>query len=176
MEFNTQGTRTGRITSKGRARGNTPKGAKVVGSLNGQMLMADIIGNIAEVPPGMEIVGMHLGPRTKWEHPYSYDPILQFTTGEQADGSCYSDRLFGWYGYDVVRAKMQQHFGEQGDYWSQRKPKAVEAFLRDLLGRPGLKLTRIEEHCNVSNGFPCWYFAYQSGAETVERVDTPEKN
>ena len=27
---------------------------------------------------GVELVGMHLGPRTKLSHPYSYDPLLQY--------------------------------------------------------------------------------------------------
>lgn len=175
MNINLEGTRTGRLSCKTSTKSNRPKGqGKVVATDdNGRQLMMDEdIGEPGTLPPGVEIVGMHLGPRTKWNHPYSYDPILQFSTGEQPDGSCYSDRLMSWYGYDVVRKTMQKHFGEQGDYWNQRKPEAIQGFLRELLSYPELKLTRIEEHCNVATGYPVWFFAYQRGAKP-EVIDMP---
>jgi hypothetical protein len=121
------------------------------------------------MPAGVEMPGMHLGPRTKADHPYSYDPLLVYATGEQADGSVYSDRFRMWYDSAVLKSAMERHFGKTGDYYYDRSPTAIEAFLRDLLGKPQLKLVRIEEHCNVSNGYPCWFFAYQSG-------DAPTKN
>lgn len=116
-----------------------------------------------DLPPGVEIVGMHLGPKTKFSHPYSYDPVLQYVGKGEPNGSLYTDRLRLWYDYELLRAKMQEHFGEQGDYWYRRKPKAIEAFLRDVMSKSKLKVIRIEEHCNVATGYPVWFITYNDG-------------
>ncbi len=142
-QVNLQGTRTGRISSKTGAKSNRPQSGDETG----------------EMP---EIVGMHLGPRTKFTHPYSYDPLLVYATGKKPTSSLYSDRLSLWYAEDVLRDKMKTHFGETGDYYDRRSPKAIQAFLRDLLQQPELVLTRIEEHCNWSSGYPVWHFAFST--------------
>lgn len=111
-----------------------------------------------------KVLGGHLGPRTKLSHPYSYDPILQFFSGREPTGSVYSDRLSGWYESAVMREKMLKHFGNESDYYNSRSPLTIEAFLQDLMDKPTLKLTRIEEHCNQSSGFPVWFFAYREEA------------
>ena len=38
----------------------------------------------------------HFPTRTKYSHPYSYDPIVLFNTGAKGDASAYSDRMVGW--------------------------------------------------------------------------------
>jgi hypothetical protein len=115
------------------------------------------------------LVGMHLGPRTKASHPYSYDPILEFSSDATPDGSLYTDRLFSWYGYDLIRKKMQVHFGEAGDFWSGRTPEKIEAFLRDLMDIPNLEVARIEQHCNQATGYPVWFIAFAKNEQTTTR-------
>ncbi len=142
--MNVEGTRTGRFSSKVEQRSNTPKP-----------------GDESDEPRVVYFMGGHLGPRTRQTHPYSYDPILVHATGEEPTGSLYSDRLMGWYGYDTVRAAMQRHFGDQRDDYSGRSVSSIDAFLRELLGQPELRVVRIEEHCNQATGYPVWFFAYR---------------
>jgi hypothetical protein len=141
--------------------------------------VVDTLGNMVPVffeenpepSPGNwpEIVGMHLGPRTKLDHPYTYDPILQFASGIQPNGSLYTDRLKLWYDYKVLKAAMQRHFGDESDYFDRRPVTKIQDFLRDLMGSPKLVITRIEEHCNQSNGYPCWFIAYhEPKAEVID--------
>lgn len=102
--------------------------------------------------------------RTKQSHPYSYDPIVTFMSRKVPTGSLYTDRLTSWYGYDTVHAMMQKHFGEQGDYWNSRSITKNTAFLRELLDKPTLCVTRVEEQCNQATGYPVWFIAYAEGA------------
>ena len=53
---------------------------------------------------------------------------------------------------------MKKHFDGEGDYYYNRKPEAIEAFLREWTDDPGLKLVFIMEYCNRSNGYPHWRF------------------
>lgn len=121
------------------------------------------------LPPGVELAGMHLGPRTKRSHPYSYDPVLQYKkyakTPQTAHAS-YSDRLAQW-DHDKFRRLCEQHFkgknGDRGgDWFYQRHPADIEAFLRDYFDQPALELVRVEEQCNVASGFPLWVFWYMT--------------
>lgn len=50
------------------------------------------------------------------------------------------------------------HFGNESDYWNDRKPSKIEAFLRAYFDDPTLILTRVEEQCNQATGYPVWYF------------------
>ena len=101
--------------------------------------------------------------RTKREYPYSYDGFVQWRGGknEEANGTIYSDRLLMW-DYNKHNRLCEEHFGDQGQYWNQRDPKKIEAFLRDWTGDDNLKLIFVMEYCNVSNGYPCWRFDYHS--------------
>lgn len=45
-------------------------------------------------------------------------------------------------------------------YHNMSNARRVEPFLRDYYEDPNLILVCIEEHCNASNGFPCFYFAF----------------
>lgn len=121
----------------------------------------DILGRNQRL--GIEVVGAHLGPRTRSQYPYSYDPILQFVKRDHPHpptGSVYTDRLFGWYGYQPVRDLQQKVLGTTCDYWSSFEPEEIEAFLRECLGYPDLVLLRIEEHCNQIIGYPLWFFSF----------------
>lgn len=102
--------------------------------------------------------------RSKREFPYAYDFFVVWRggTNEAATGNVYSDRMF-----QQDPAKFQalsaNHFKSSGQSWSQRRPKAVEAFLRDWMDDPALKLVLIMEGCNVSNGAPVWWFSFKAG-------------
>lgn len=110
----------------------------------------------------LDMVGTHLGPRTKQTNPYSYDALLQWKkydkTPENAS-AVYSDRMLQW-DYTKFRSLCREHFNHEGDYFGGRSPKKIEAFMRAYFGNPDLELVRIEEHCNQSSGYPVWAFFY----------------
>lgn len=101
--------------------------------------------------------------KTKWSHPYSYDPIVQFIKSGSviANGTIYTDRLYQW---DFSRANELQdkHFGSRSQYWDRFQPKDIEAFLRDWCNDPELELIKIVEYCNVSTGYPTWRLDYNT--------------
>lgn len=98
--------------------------------------------------------------RTKATHPYSYDPFTVWRGRGKPEGGVYTDRLFQW-DYKKHDALCIKHFGNRGQYWDQREPAKIQAFLRDYLGAPELVLCEVQEHCNQATGYPCWYFAYR---------------
>lgn len=107
--------------------------------------------------------------RSKQTHPYNYSPFWVFRSHNQpADTSkvsgVYSDRLRGW-SKDIPAfyASIEELFGKNvNDYYPTRDPEAVEQFLRRQLDKPNLRLVSILEECNVGNGFPVWYMAYEN--------------
>lgn len=111
----------------------------------------------------MNIIRLDPGVRTKATHPYSYDPFTMWRGPVEPDGSVYTDRLMQWDNkkHDELCLK---HFGDTGQYWSQRRTGQIQEFLRDYLDAPNLVLCEVQEHCNQSNGFPCWYFSYRISA------------
>jgi len=126
----------------------------------------------------IEVVGFHLGPRTKYTHPYSYDPMLQwkkFDTTPADAGAVYSDRLWQ-HDYSLFRRLCQEHFAggndKGGDSFANRSPAKIEAFLRAFYGNPELELVRVEEHCNPSNGYPLWVFFYRSHLPATAYIPT----
>lgn len=100
--------------------------------------------------------------RTKQSHPYNYDPIVTFRSNEvKANGSVYTDRLLGW-DYKKHNDLCQKHWCNEGQYWADRSPESIEAFLRDWMEDPELVLCEVQEHCNQSSGFPLWFFSFNS--------------
>lgn len=101
--------------------------------------------------------------KTKASHPYSYDPITQYVSAaaheNRSVGTIYTDRLLQW-DYDKHNLLCKKHFDNEGQYWDQREPEAIEAFLRDWCDDQGICLTRIVEVCNVSTGYPTWQLTY----------------
>lgn len=97
--------------------------------------------------------------RTKFTHPYSYDPIVQWVGSIQPNNTVYTDRLWQWdhEKHDVLCLK---HFGNKEQYLASRTPTQIEAFLRDYCNAPTLALARITEHCNQATGYPLWRFDY----------------
>lgn len=105
-----------------------------------------------------------LGGKDKFSHPYDYDPFTVWKGRGTPDGSLYTDRLYQW---DSAKHNelCLKHFGNVGQYWGDRAPAKIQEFLRDYLGKPNLVLCEIQEHCNASSGYPCWYFSYQENTK-----------
>lgn len=110
--------------------------------------LMDIEGNVIE--------------KTKAEYPYSYDPIVVFRNFTlESENRIWSDRLLQW-DYNKYNQLSRKHFGDESQYWYAREPHKVEAFLSDWLDKT-VRLVRITENCNVSNGYPVWSFDYIEG-------------
>lgn len=100
--------------------------------------------------------------RTKYSHPYNYDGFVLWRGGEneEANGTIYSDRLLQW-NWNKHNKLCKKHWGNEGQWWDQREPEKVEAFLRDWTEYQDLKLIFVMQYCNQSNGYPYWRFDYQ---------------
>lgn len=98
--------------------------------------------------------------RRKQEYPYSYDGFVTYRNGEnkEINHTIYSDRILHDPKYDKLSLK---HFGDEGQMFFNRKPKAIEDFLKDFCDAPNLKLILVMEYCNVSNGYPLWRFDFK---------------
>ncbi len=101
---------------------------------------------------------------SKLDQPYSYSPLVLFSTGKSdmdtiVQGTVYSDRLWEW-DYKLTDKLCIKHFGNRGQYFDERSPESIEQFLRERLKNSTLKLERIIEWCNPSNGYPNWSFEY----------------
>jgi hypothetical protein len=100
--------------------------------------------------------------RTKQTHPWSYDEFVKWKApgGLVEKSGTYSDRLYQQDSkkHDELCLK---HFGNKGQYWDQRSPAKIEAFLIDYLDCfEDVKLVRICEGCNQATGYPYWRFDY----------------
>lgn len=96
--------------------------------------------------------------RSPHEFPYSYDPFVLFKDGSwsEFDEAVYSDRLYEW-DSELYDRCCETIWRDHGQYFSRRKPTDIERFLR-LYFKKNLRLTGIEEGCNVRNGYPYWIF------------------
>lgn len=96
--------------------------------------------------------------RTPMTHPYSYEGFVTYRNGKNSEANCtiYSDRLLRQ-DYEKARLLMKKHFGESGDYYSNREPQKIEDFLSEFLNKK-VKIIFIMEYCNQSDGYPYWRF------------------
>jgi hypothetical protein len=101
--------------------------------------------------------------RTPTTHPYSYDGFITWRGGknEEANNTIYSDRLWQW-DHKKTNKLCEKHFGDKSQYFNQRTPEQIEAFLRDYTNNPNLKLIFIMEYCHQSSGYPIWRFEYHT--------------
>lgn len=90
--------------------------------------------------------------------------IVSYFTGEDSTNTVYSDRLLQW-DYEKTKELKQKHFNSQSDYWSYFPADKIEAFLKEYLGKE-IKLTKITEYENKSNGYPHWRFDYYDSLAT----------
>lgn len=165
-----QGSVTGRISSSTPNLSNQPR--SIVGGKKNFKVSADADG-------GIMIFEVSSDPnfRSKAEYPYSYDPITTYRDSKLVpNGSAYSDRIFGWYPYDEVRAKQEKHLGKATDYYTGISPAKIQAYLEDVLQCPGLQIQEIQEQCNVATGYPVWYFAYYKPEAAELAVSSDEQD
>jgi hypothetical protein len=108
----------------------------------------------------MQFISADPNVRTKFSHPYNYDPFTMWSGKDTPDGSVYTDRLYQWdpKKHDDLCTK---HFGNCGQYWDYRSVDKIQDFLRDYLDAPELKLCEVQEHCNQATGYPLWFFSYR---------------
>ena len=106
--------------------------------------------------------------RSKQEWGYSYDEFMQWQArGFEFAGygahkeitGAYSDRLFQ-FDSDKYDSCCLTVFSNKGQYWGNRAPRKIEAFLQLYFGCPELKLKYVIEGCNPSSGYPYWVFGY----------------
>ncbi len=109
--------------------------------------------------------------RTPHTHPYNYDSFLMWRglPNKGANSSIYSDRLLQW-DWDKHNELCRKHFGDEGQYWNDRDPEKIEAFLQDWCDDPRLKLHYIMQCCNQSSGYPLWCFVFYSNKEEAWSV------
>lgn len=110
--------------------------------------------------------------RTPDKYSYSYDGYMlhRFGKNEEANMTIYSDRLLQW-DYKKHNELCKKHFGNEGQYWAERDPKKIEAFLRDWCEDPELKLIFVMQYCNMASGYPLWRFDFH----TNPKDDTERK-
>lgn len=100
--------------------------------------------------------------RPQRQYPYSYDPYCLYKSDDWSltDDGDYSDRLQQW-DYDKFTKCMKEVWGERcGQYFTNKDPKDIEKFLSLYFGKK-IKLTGIEQGCNVATGYPYWVFYYR---------------
>lgn len=68
----------------------------------------------------------------------------------------YSDRLWQW-DSDKYNKCNNEVFGNTSQYFNISEHKKIEKFLSLYLDKP-VKLVKIKEEINVSNGYPYWRF------------------
>jgi hypothetical protein len=111
-----------------------------------------------------DLLTRHNPPLSKEEYPYGYDPFTiwgEARAHKECNGSVYTDTLFrdDCDKYERLALKHYGHGGFEGDTVFSSyacKGPLIEAFLRDWFDDPELKLLRVIEYCNKSNGFHTW--------------------
>lgn len=95
--------------------------------------------------------------KTKFSHPYSYDPFVIWQIKGKVNGSVYTDRLFL---EDQEKAQTLYKKHMPNKRWDNADPKQVERFLQDYMDESELRLIMITEYCNQSTGFTLWRLDY----------------
>ena len=101
--------------------------------------------------------------RTPWTDPYSYDTfcICKTTDFSRDDNAFYSDRFFGWYDSDKVKEAQAKFKFERGDYfWAYYPPEVLSKFLSYIMDSD-IKVTAVQQTCNVATGYPLWIISYK---------------
>jgi hypothetical protein len=102
--------------------------------------------------------------RTPLTNPYSYESYVIWKKAgidhEEANGVIYTDNLYAWNPKKHERL-CRKYFKNRKKYWGDRKPKEIEAFLREYLEVPKLELLIFMQGCNQINGSPLWIMYYK---------------
>ena len=101
--------------------------------------------------------------RDPHQYPHSYNSFVIWRGGPNSEstGTIYSDHLFREDSKKYGALSMK-HFGNDGQIFCERRPEQIEAFLREWIEDPTLKLILVVQCCNQSNGNPLWRFDYHS--------------
>ena len=102
--------------------------------------------------------------RTPDTHPYNYDGFVNWRVKGEYNSCVYTDRLLMW-DWDKHNRLCRKHFGNEGQYWNDRDPKLIEAFMRDWTENPDLKLVMVMQHCNQATGYPAWSLHFHKETE-----------
>jgi hypothetical protein len=110
--------------------------------------------------------------RTKKDYPYSYDPYVIYRNGKNSDvtDSVYSDRLFQW-DPKLYNELSEKHFGNKGQFFSNRNIESIEKFLADYLNFKDLKLIVLMEGANFSSGYPYWVFFFRAKEKISDTIN-----
>lgn len=104
--------------------------------------------------------------RTRAEHPYGYSPILIY---KNTNIGLSENRTHGWDYDDRMRSRDYDFYNKKFDEaFPNTKTRGmcdktyleVETFLRTFFDNPDLELFCIIENCNISNGYPEYYFSW----------------
>lgn len=106
--------------------------------------------------------------RTKHAHPYSYEPFTVFGANCpcESTGNAYSDRLMQW-DRDKYKRCCKAVWGDEGQCFENRSPKSIEKFLQQYYEDESIELLWIVQDCNVSNGYPVWYFQWMVSGKCI---------
>lgn len=130
---------------------------------DGKILHVDIDGKVIERP--------------KSEYPYSYSAFCIFNASQKKldavkkdsldTFSVYTDRLFSENPSKFNSAALSV-FENKSQYFDNKDPSLIEKFLQVYYSDTSICLLKIIEECNVSNGFPTWYFKYSSSSSVQQ--------
>lgn len=109
----------------------------------------------------------HIPVRTKWTHPYSYDPIVLINTTVKPTSSAYSDRMQGWdyTNYEQSSNRAAEKYGRRFE-WSDEA--IVRDFLRAYYKDGTIEVAKVIEMCNASNGYPLWFLSWSSSKKEAK--------
>ena len=100
--------------------------------------------------------------RTPWTHPYSFDTYVLYKAKDFRgdDHMEYGDRMMSWDWEGFHNAIREVWSDGHGQMFDGDRPEELEKFLC-LYHKHPLHLTAVLKGCNVSNGCPCWVFAFR---------------
>jgi hypothetical protein len=116
--------------------------------------------------PGFSWIDIHGRPLENTPNlcPYSHDPYVHWRGGsnDEVYSSVYDDNLRHHLGWTKWIELCQKHFGDNGGdlHWKRRNPEDIQAFLREALDVPELRLIIIVKHKNMATGYDVWRFCY----------------
>lgn len=122
--------------------------------IDGNFVSVDFEGNVIE--------------RTEQEYPYSFSQNCTWAIlGKKREdidknkkrGGFYSDHM---YQQDYLKYNLacELVWGNKGQYFDSRSPREIEKMLQLYTENPNIRLYRIVKQCNVSTGYPVWFFGY----------------
>lgn len=117
-----------------------------------------------------DILNIPIPQKSKFDYRYSYDTFIIWHNGKKAKGSVYTDRLYQW-DYEKHNKLCKKYFGNESQYWSDRKQKDIEKFMQEFNDDETINVVALAETCNVSNGFPIWIIFYNNDNKPSKKAN-----